>query len=428
MTDTKSAPDAERDLPDLGDYRAQVRDWLAANLAGRTDRSGLRNYHEYDAAWLPENRALQRKIYEAGYAGITWPVEFGGQGLPGIYESIFNEEAENFVLPDFGALVGTTFAINVPTIMAHAQPEFLRTFVPQVLAGEALVCQFFSEPSGGSDLAGARTHATKDGEQWVINGQKIWSTFAHFADWGLCLARTNWEVPKHRGLTWFAIPTHAPGVTIRPIRQLDGTASFCEDFFEDVIVPDAYRVGDVDEGWTVAQTMLVFERGAGRTSIAAEMAAPGEMAPDLVDVARRAGRLDDPTVRQRLARGHVIDYVGKALARRISLAGRAGGFNPGLAAYGKLFSGVYNPVRARLGVEIGGTGAMTWDEADPHGHDVSIAYLNGRMSSIAGGTNEMQRNGISERVLGMPRETSVDTQRPFNEVLRDARNWVPTRL
>jgi alkylation response protein AidB-like acyl-CoA dehydrogenase len=295
------------------------------------------------------------------------------------------------------------------------------------MAGDALVCQFFSEPSGGSDLAGARTRAVKDGDRWILNGQKIWSTFAHFADWGLCLARTNWDVPKHRGLTWFAVPTTAEGLTIRQIRQLDDTASFCEDFFDDVALPDLYRVGDVDQGWTVTQTMLVFERGAGRSAAGYRLDGAGRLAPDLLEAARRAGRLDDPVVRQKLARAHIIDYVGHALERRIAQAGRRGGHNPGLAAYGKLFRGTYAPIRARLGLEIGQTAALAWDPADERGHDLSVAYLNGRISSIAGGSNEMQRNGISERVLGLPREMSYDTQRPFSEILRNARNWASSR-
>jgi alkylation response protein AidB-like acyl-CoA dehydrogenase len=184
-----------------------------------------------------------------------------------------------------------------------------------------------------------------------------------------------------------------------------------------------YRVGDVNEGWTVTQTMLVYERGAGRTGVSTAIEPAGPLAADLVDLARRAGRLAEPVVRQKLARAHTIDYVAKSLARRIALAGTAHGFNPGLAAYGKLFAGTYNPVRARLGVEVGGTAAMTWDPADDQGPDVSNTYLNGRIQSIAGGTNEMQRNGISERILGMPREPSVDTKKPYSEVLRSASSW-----
>jgi alkylation response protein AidB-like acyl-CoA dehydrogenase len=258
----------------------------------------------------------------------------------------------------------------------------------------------------------------------VITGQKTWSTSAHHADWGLCLARTDWDVPKHRGLTWFAIPMSLPGVEVRQIRQLDETDGFCEVFLDDVEIPDLYRVGDVNDGWTVTQSMLVFERGAGRGGASTSIEPAGPLAPDLVQLARRSGRLGEVIVRQKLARAHTIDYVAKALARRIALAGTAHGFNPGLAAYGKLFAGTYNPVRARLGVEIGGSGAMTWDAADPLGRDVSNGYLNGRIQSIAGGTNEMQRNGISERILGMPREMSFDTKKPYSEVLRDAKSWV----
>src|ERR1700728_2732815 len=246
MTDTETTTA----LPDLEQYRQQARTWLAEHLE---PRDGPPQYHEVDY-YTPEviaaNRALQRILYDGGYAGITWPVAYGGQGLPDEYATVFTEEAKGYVLPDFGVLSGTTFSICVPTMIAHGSPEFLAQFVPTVLAGDALVCQFFSEPSSGSDLAGARTRATQDGEQWVINGQKVWSTYAHLSDWGFCLTRTNWDVPKHRGLTWFAVPSHAPGVTIRPIKQINETSEFCEDFFDDVVVPDRNRIGDVDHGWT----------------------------------------------------------------------------------------------------------------------------------------------------------------------------------
>jgi alkylation response protein AidB-like acyl-CoA dehydrogenase len=413
-------------VPDLDGYRRQVRAWLAEHCERR---DGPREFHEIDY-YTPEvmatNRALQRVLFEGGYAGITWPEEYGGQGLPAEYEIAFLDEASDYLLPDFGVLTGTTFHVCVPTMIAYGQPEFLQEFVPRVLAGEALVCQFFSEPSSGSDLAGARTRATKDGDQWVINGQKIWSTYAHLSDWGFCLARSNWDVPKHRGLTWFAVPSTAPGLTIRPIRQINETSEFCEDFFDDVVVPDRNRIGDVDHGWTVTQTMLVSERGGGRPVGSSEGVRPGPMAPDLVQLARRAGSLGDAVVRQKLARAHTIDFVGQALAARIAELGRLGRLDAGVAAYGKLFLGTYNPIRARLGVEIGGAQAMSWEPSDEHGADTSMAYLNSRIMSIAGGTNEMQRNGIGERALGLPREPSFDTNKPFTEVLRDARDWSGT--
>jgi alkylation response protein AidB-like acyl-CoA dehydrogenase len=406
-------------LPDLDAYRRRAAAWLAANLPARDGPPQRHEIDYYTPEVMAENRARQRAVFDAGYAGITWPKEYGGQGLPDAYEGIFQQEAAGYLVPDFGVLTGTTFGICVPTMLAHASPELLARFVPQVLAGDALVCQFFSEPSSGSDLAGARTRATRDGDGWIINGQKIWSTFAHLADYGLCLARTDWDVPKHRGLTWFVIPCHAPGVTIRPIKQINETAEFCEDFFDDVAVPDADRVGDVNEGWTVANTMLVFERGAGRPEGARRRSGPGRLAPDLVRLAEQAGRTGDPIVRQQLARAHTNDFVGRAIGSRIGEMARLGRLNPAVAAYGKLFQGTYNPVRARIAVEIGRGGAMTWDPAADDGNATSIAYLNGRIMSIAGGTNEVQRNGIGERALGLPREPSFDSGKPFSEVIRE---------
>jgi alkylation response protein AidB-like acyl-CoA dehydrogenase len=410
-------------LPDVHEYRAQARAWLTENFERRTTTWHLREVGYYTPEVMEASRALQRKLYEAGYAGISWPRAYGGGGLPTEYESIFDEESQGFVMPDFGVLTGLTFMICVPTMLAHGSPELLSWFVPKVLAGEALVCQFFSEPSSGSDLAGARTSAVRDGDQWILNGQKIWSTYAHLADWGMCLARTDWDVPKHRGLTWFAVPCDAPGVTIRPIRQINETAEFCEDFFDDVHVPDTNRIGEINEGWGVTQTLLVFERGAGRPGDPRGIGGPGPLAPDLVALARHAGTVGDPVTRQKIARAHTNDYVGRALTGRIGEMGRLGRLNAGVAAYGKLFAGTYNPIRARLGLEIGGAGAMTWAPRDEHGRDVSLAYLNARIMSIAGGTNEMQRNGIAERALGLPREPSFDTNKPFNQVLRDAKTW-----
>jgi alkylation response protein AidB-like acyl-CoA dehydrogenase len=417
---------------ELQAYRQQARAWLAENLEQRDQaiqRRALDRYFQHHAvgyytpARMRANRAMQRLLFEAGYAGITWPREYGGQGLPTAYEDAFRDEAAHYVMPDFGAL-DSTFRTTVPTILAHAGPEFLREFIPQVLAGDILVCQFFSEPAAGSDLAGIRTRASREGDGWLLSGQKIWSTFAHLADWGLCLTRTDWDVPKHRGLTWFAVPCKTAGLTIRPIKGIDEQLEFCEAFFDDAYVPDAYRVGDVNHGWAVTQTLLVFERGAGPTDTGFALTGPGPLPADLVAVARRADRIDDPLVRQKLAQAHVNDFVGRALAWRIGEMRRDGRISPGIAGYGKLFKGTYDPIRARIAVEIGGVGAMTWDSNDQEGGMTSLAYLNGRIMSIAGGSNEMQRNGIGERVLGLPREPSFDTNKPFRDVLRDASTWV----
>lgn len=410
-------------LPGLADYRRQARAWLAGNLPARESPACEHEIDYFTPEVMAANRALQRRLSDGGYAGITWPREYGGQGLPAEYEEAFLAEAAGFVTPDFGLLGDTTFGTCVPTMLAHAPAQFLRRFVPKVLAGEALVCQFFSEPSAGSDLAAARTRATRAGEEWVISGQKVWSSWAQLADWGMCLARTDWDAPKHKGLTWFAVPCDAPGLTIRPIRQIAGETDFCEDFFDDVRVPDADRISAVDDGWSVAQTMLVFERGAGRAGDAAAPAGPGPIAPDLVRLARAAGRLADPVVRQKIARAHTSDYVARALRSRIGQLGRLGQLNPGAAAYGKLFAGTYQPLRARAALEIGGAESVTWEPGAPDGPSTADSYLNGRRWSIAGGTNEMQRNAIAERALGLPREPNPDTGKPFSEVIRNAASW-----
>jgi alkylation response protein AidB-like acyl-CoA dehydrogenase len=422
MVDSE-APAVPADRPGLADYRRQARAWLAGNLETRDGPAREYEIDHFTPEVVAANRARQRKLFDGGYAGITWPEQFGGQGLPAEYEEAFLAESAGFVTPDFGLLGDTTFGSCVPTMLAHAPAQFLQRFVPRVLAGEALVCQFFSEPGAGSDLAAARTRATRSGDEWVIDGQKVWSSWAQLADWGMCLARTNWDVPKHQGLTWFAVPCDAPGLTIRPIRQITGETDFCEDFFDDVRVPDADRISEVDDGWAVAQTMLVFERGAGRAGDAAALGGPGPIAPDLVQLARAAGRLADPVVRQKIARAHTNDFVGRALRSRIGQLGQLGRLNPGLAAYGKLFAGTYQPLRAAAALEIGGAASVTWDAAVPGGSDTAASYLNGRRWSIAGGTNEMQRNAIAERALGLPREPNPDTSKPFSEVLRNAASW-----
>ncbi len=420
-SDLTTPDDAEQEA--LEEYRRDARAWLAENMPRREGPEPDHGIDYYTPEVMAANRALQRRLFEGGYAGITWPTEYGGQGLPSAYESAFVDEASDFVLPDFGPLTITTFYVCVPTILAYARPEFLRRFVPKVLAGEELVCQFFSEPSSGSDLAGARTRAVRDGEQWILNGQKIWSTFAYLADSGMCLARTDWDVPKHRGLTWFRVPCDDPGLTIRPIKQINEVAEFCEEFFDNVVVPDADRLCEINDGWSVTQTMFVFERGVGRPGDGTPLEGPGPMAPDLVHLARRVGGLDDPIIRQKLARAHTADFVERALGARIAQMGQLGLLTPGVASYVKLFRGTYSPRRARLAVEIGGADAMAWEPADAEGPEPALAYLRGRGASIAGGTNETQRNVIGERALGLPREPSFDTRKPFSEVLREAENW-----
>jgi alkylation response protein AidB-like acyl-CoA dehydrogenase len=325
-------------------------------------------------------------------------------------------------VPDFGVAGGTTFGVCARTMLAHASPDFLRTHIPKILAGDELWVQFFSEPEAGSDLAGIRTRADRDGDRWIVNGSKIWSSGAYYADYGMCLARTDWDAPKHRGLTWFAVPTTAPGVTVQPIKEINGDAEFCQEFLDDVELTDDDVIGDVNHGWSVAQTMLVFERGAGGAQPVVEPPDARRLPSDLVALARRVGRQHDPVVRQLIARAHINDYAHTCLGERLAARMR-GSLDAGVAAYGKLAQGTLDPLRARIGMEIGRGAALAWESGDIEGMTPAVNYLNGRVMSIAGGTNEVQRNGIGERALGLPREPSFDTDRPFNEVIRNARHW-----
>jgi len=411
---------------DVETFRLEARAWIEANLERRPKdvSSGRVERESVTPDDVAVARVLQRKLYDGGFAGISYPVEYGGRGLTGLHERAFREESLGYVTPDFGAAGGVTFGAIGRSLLAHCTPEFLQRHIPKILSGEELWCQFYSEPEAGSDLAGIRTRATRDGDRWIVSGSKIWSSGAHLADWAMCLARTDWSAPKHRGLTWFAMPTDAKGVTIRPIRQINGDTGFCEEFLDEVEVTDDDIIGEVHRGWSVTQTMLVYERGAGEMGAATRE--PRRLAPDLVALAKRVGRTADPAARQAIAKAHVNDYAQYHLGRRIADRLRASATpDPAVAAYGKLASGVLAPVRARLAMEVGGPAALTWSADDEQGGRPALNYLNGRVTSIAAGTNEMQRNGIGERVLGLPREPSFDTNKPFSEVLKAARTWDP---
>ncbi|GLX02671.1 acyl-CoA dehydrogenase family protein [Microtetraspora sp. NBRC 16547] len=412
----------------LADYRARARAWLEANMEplGPTAKSrfSFAEDDDFTPERLAEQQALQRKVYDAGYAGISWPAEYGGQGLPKAYERAFEQEAAHFVMPNLGIAGGTTMGVCGRTILAHGSPELLRTHIPRVLSGEELIVQLFSDPEAGSDLAGVRTQAVRDGDRWVLNGSKIWTSGAYYANYGMCLVRTNWDVPKHRGLTWFLVPLDAPGVTVQRIKQINGNAEFCTEFFDDVELTDADIIGELDNGWTVAQTMLMFERGGGGEAAAMSSPDPRDIAPDLRELAAAVGRLDDPQARRLITTAHVDDVVRHHLSRRLVGLMRSDSRQAGaLASYGKLASGVYDPIRANLALEIADGGASTWQHGDSPGAHAATDLLNCRFMAIAGGTVEMQRNSIGERVLGLPREPSFDSERPFREVVRAAMNW-----
>jgi alkylation response protein AidB-like acyl-CoA dehydrogenase len=407
----------------IEEYRQRARAWIEANLERRTapQEASFMNMADKSDEEIAAERVLQRKLYEAGYFGITWPAEYGGQGLTQEYQDAFTIEARGFRLPDFGVAGGTTFGVCTPTMLRHGSPEFLRRHIPAIAAGDELVVQFFSDPEAGSDLAGVRTQAVRDGDQWVLNGSKIWSSGAYYADYGMCLARTDWDAPKHKGLTWFLVPLRAKGVTVQRIRQVNGNAEFCQEFFDDVVLTGDDIIGEVNDGWTVAQTMLLFERGgANRTPKATDFR---ELPDDLVTLAAETGRLSDPGAQDLIVGAHIDDVACVALVQRIGALIRTDPkMGSGYASYGKLASATYDPLRAGTEIALAG-GAIAW--SDP-GSAVAAAgrdLLNSRFMAIAGGTAQMQLNGIGERVLGLPREPSFDSVKPFRQVVKDARNW-----
>jgi alkylation response protein AidB-like acyl-CoA dehydrogenase len=417
---------------DLDRYRVELRAWLVEHLPLRQRGRTVPLSHEITAQALADGRAVQRQIFEAGYLGITLPVEYGGQGLTNRHQRIWVEESSNYAVPVPGGVSTlVTLGIILPTVLTHGSEQQKRDWIPKMLRGDELWAQLLSEPAAGSDLAGLRTRATRDGETWVINGTKVWSSGALVADYGICLARSNWDVPKHRGLTWFKVPLKHALVTVRPIREINGAMEFCEEFLDDVTVTADLVIGPVDGGWPIANTLLAFERaggssgghgiGGGQGTMPRGAARP--LAPDLVAVAEARGLASDGATHQLIARAHIDDYMQSLLNERVMKQMTSGNADPSIASLIKLSIGRVNPRRGQLGMEIAGRNAVAWDPDDNAAAGPAQGYLNGRIMSIGGGSNQIQRNIISERLLGLPREPSFDTDKPFRDVLRDAKSW-----
>jgi alkylation response protein AidB-like acyl-CoA dehydrogenase len=409
---------------DLARYRAEARAWLEANVPRRA--GVVLRASDLTPEQVAADRALLRRVHDAGYVGITLPPEYGGRGLSPAHLRAWMEESAGFALPVPGGIAGSvTMEIVLPTLLAHASEAQKRDWIPRILRGDEIWVQLLSEPGAGSDLAGILTRATRDGETWVLNGTKVWSSGAMHADYGICLARTDWDAPKHRGLTWFKVPLRDRRVTVRPIREINGSSEFCEEFLEDVAVGDDMVIGEVNGGWPVANHMLAVERGASGRGDASVGTRDGRrrLAPDLVELAEARGVAGDGAVRQLVARAHVNDWVHAQLTKRTVDAIVAGRADATSASLIKLDLGVIQPLRAATAMEVAGRAGLGWDAEGTPGHAAAVNFLNGRIMSIAGGSNQIQRNIISERLLGLPREPSVDGDKPFREVLRDARSW-----
>lgn len=399
----------------IDSFRDRARRWLGQNLPPATE------YYvgAFDEAVWARHRELQRTLFDGGFAGICFPKEYGGQGLTPAHQRAFSEESLGYEMPL--ALNVPTLAICAATLLDLGTEQQKRTRLPAVLRGEEVMVQFLSEPRGGSDLAGLITRAERDGDEWILNGTKIWSSGAYAADYGLCLARTNWDVPKHQGLTLFLVPTTAPGLTIRRIRQVTGSVEFCEEFFDDVRLPADSVVGEVGGGWAAATTLLHHERAAvGGSSpyISGDQPHLGGEADTLIELARSTGCLDDPRVREDIGAARTTRIVRDQLIAHVSGAIAAGAMPPAAGSLVRLFGAETTWLQTDSALRITGTAAATGAPDGPGNGQVGIDYLFRNAGSLGGGSTEMARNLISERVLGMPREHTADRDVPFNQVPR----------
>ena len=308
-------------------------------------------------------------------------------------------------------------------LLDFGSEEQKQRHVPAILRGDEIWMQFLSEPGSGSDLAGVTTTAVRDGDEWVLNGSKVWTTGAWWSDWGLCLARTNWDVPKHRGLTVFMLPIDREGIEVHRIEMLNGNREFCQEFFTDVRVPDADRVGEVDDGWTVATRWMFHERmlyNSPYVTLPAGTTLGDKGSNSLLPLARAAGRVDDPAARDLVGEATMLDLAAAALRRRVATGIASGAMPDQSAAVARLFGGIIGTRRTTIGFELAGAAGAAWSDDDDELADLGNDFLMRQVGCIGGGTTEMAANVISERVLGMPRERSFDRDVPFREVPRGA--------
>jgi alkylation response protein AidB-like acyl-CoA dehydrogenase len=404
------------DTPEEAAFRVKARAFLEQHLEPLDPNETAPNLlgEREDQGAIQAAKEWQATKFDNGWGVLTWPEEFGGQGLGRLESMVFGQEEAKFRTPP--NIYGIGHGMLGPTLMAHGTPEQKAKYLRDMARGQVVWCQLFSEPAAGSDLAGLRTSAVRDGDEWVINGQKIWSTGAHFCDWGMIVTRTDPDVPKHDGLTYFIVDMHAPGVEIRPIKQINGGAGFNEVFFTDVRVPAENRLGGIGEGWKVSITTLMNERvsiGSGQG---------GSRVKDLFKLAQertRRGRpaIEDGGVRQRLADMFVTSKGLQFTGYRILSALSQGGTPGPEGSIGKAIGAPFGQQMASFAMELqGATGSLVDPSVVPQDALWQESYLGSPGLRIAGGTDEILKNVIAERVLGLPSEARVDKGIPFRDV------------
>ncbi len=404
------------DTPEEAAFRTEARAWLEANrkLKNPDDPGEDVLVERTSPKIIKASQAWQRKKADAGWACITWPKEYGGREATPIQSVIWGQEEAKFQTPP--NIFGIGLGMCGPTILTHGTEEQKKRWIPDLLSGEKIWCQLFSEPAAGSDLAGLRTTAVKDGDDWIVNGQKSWTTGAHYCDWGIIVVRTDPHVAKHAGLSYFVVDMHSPGIEIRPIVQINGGKGFNEVFFTDVRIPDENRLSEVGNGWAVAITTLMNERasiGGGGT---------GGGVGDLLEMAENTdldGRpaIEDSAVREKIAdlytRSRGVQYTGYRTLTALSR-----GTTPGPeSSLGKLVGAALAQEMAAFGIELAGVAGATLDDEVTPGDSVwQDMYLSIPGLRIAGGTDEVLRNIIAERVLGLPPETRPDKGIAFKDI------------
>lgn len=404
------------DSPQLATFRTEVRSFLDGNaeLKRGDERDWSRNGASTDPEVASEFRARcqawQRLLFDSGWAGLAWPTAFGGRGLSTAHQIVFNQELARYDAT--AGFITAAQALVGPTLMAHGTVDQQQRYLGPLLSGEESWCQLFSEPGAGSDLAALATRAELDGDEWVVNGQKVWTSSAQHADFGILVARSDPDVPKHKGLTFFIVDMSTPGIEVRPLVQAQGVAHFNEVFLSDVRIPATNVVGEVGDGWTVTRTTLRSES----SMISGASQATGFSA--VLNTARRVGLTGDPLVRQELARVASNEMILKWMGWRTQTAVMSG--RRELALHGSLLKNFFTRSlahRVDLAIELEGAEGMLWHDAEGDGF-WQYQCLNQFASRIGGGTEEVHRNNLGEQALGLPREPTADRDVAWNQSVR----------
>ena len=399
----------------VADFASRARVWLADNMPAIDPDSPPAAPRDDERSW-ERARELQKQLYQGGFAGICFPRDCGGLGLDYAYQKAFDEEAVNYEMP---LILNTpTFTICCATLLDTGTEHQKKQHIAAALRGDEVLVQLLSEPSGGSDLAGVITRAERQGDGWVINGAKTWSTSAFAADYGLCLARTKWDVPKHEGLTMFLVPITHPGITLRRITMLSGSTEFCEEFLDGVDVGDDAVIGEVNGGWAVASRQLYHERravGQGSEFASGSGSEGGTSNPvDYVGLAEKTGQAGNERVQEMAGRVLAHRVVAEQLIDHVYRNVRDGILPPAAGTLIRLFHSETVTLDTDTAMAIAGSAGVVGENGG--GLQTGLRYLSRQNVAIGGGTTEMARNVIGERVLGFPREYAADRGVPFNQV------------